>query len=50
MVLLNLGCGYKTSDLPGVVNIDWSPYVRLAKNPVLRLADRLTSRLSTVIH
>lgn len=34
-VLLNLGCGYKTSDLPGVVNIDWSPYVRLARSKVL---------------
>jgi SAM-dependent methyltransferase len=37
-VFLNLGCGYKTSDLPGVVNIDWSPYVRLAKSRVLTFA------------
>ena len=37
MRLLNLGCGTKTSDCPGVVNIDWSLYLRIRQNPVLRL-------------
>jgi predicted SAM-dependent methyltransferase len=36
MRILNLGCGYKTSDAPEVVNIDWGIYQRLARNPVLR--------------
>lgn len=36
MKLLNLGCGTKTSDKEGVINIDWSIYLRLKKNPVLR--------------
>lgn len=34
--LLNLGCGTKTSDLPGVVNIDWSVYLRIRRNWLLR--------------
>lgn len=34
-MLLNLGCGEKTSDLEGVVNIDWSAMLRLRAHPVL---------------
>lgn len=34
--ILNLGCGYKTSDDPSVVNIDWGIYQRLAKSRVAR--------------
>jgi len=30
--LLNLGCGSKTSDAPGVINIDWSPTLRIRQN------------------
>ena len=33
--LLNLGCGGKTSDKPGVINIDWSIYLRVKRNKVL---------------
>jgi predicted SAM-dependent methyltransferase len=36
MRLLNLGCGTKTSDRDGVVNIDWSVMLRLRKNPLPR--------------
>jgi len=32
--ILNLGCGVKTSAL--ALNIDWSIYLRIAKNPLLR--------------
>lgn len=35
MIILNLGCGTKTSD--ACVNIDWSPYLRLKRNAVLRV-------------
>lgn len=35
-VLLNLGCGAKTSDRPGVVNMDWSVLLRLRHDPLLR--------------
>ncbi len=34
MKVLNLGCGIKTSDKPNVVNIDWSPYLRVSKSRV----------------
>lgn len=34
MLILNLGCGSKTAD--GCVNIDWSPYLRIKKNVLLR--------------
>ena len=34
--LLNLGCGVKTSDADGVVNIDWGTYARIGRSPVLR--------------
>jgi len=34
--LLNLGCGFKTSGNPAVINIDWSLYLRLAKLPLPR--------------
>ena len=35
MKILNLGCGTKTSDKEGIVNIDWSIYLRLKKNKIL---------------
>ena len=35
MKILNLGCGTKTSNKPGVVNIDWSIFLRLKKNRIL---------------
>lgn len=48
MKMLNLGCGTKTSNKPGVINIDWSIYLRLKKmrlfTPILPLlvkGDRL---------
>lgn len=34
--ILNLGCGIRPSDSPRVVNIDWSPTLRIAKSPMLR--------------
>jgi predicted SAM-dependent methyltransferase len=34
--LLNLGCGYKTTDAEGVVNIDFGVFLRIATAPVLR--------------
>lgn len=37
MLFLNLGCGWKTSDRPGVVNIDWSITLRIRTNPIFRL-------------
>ena len=40
MKLLNLGCGARTSARPEVINIDWSPYLWLKRNPVLRLLAR----------
>ncbi len=36
MKILNLGCGVKTSSSPDVINIDWSIYLRLRRNPLLR--------------
>ncbi len=36
MKIINLGCGTKTSNDPRVVNIDWSLYLRLRRNRVLR--------------
>lgn len=36
MRLLNLGCGEKTSDVDGVVNIDWSAMLRLRRHPLRR--------------
>ena len=36
MKILNLGCGTKTSNKHGVINIDWSIYLRLKKMKVLR--------------
>lgn len=35
-LLLNLGCGTKTSNLAGVVNLDWSVYLRIRQNWLLR--------------
>ncbi|MGH9890452.1 MAG: class I SAM-dependent methyltransferase [bacterium] len=34
--ILNLGCGVKTSSADGVVNVDWSIYLRLRRNPLMR--------------
>jgi len=36
MKILNLGCGTRTSAHPDVINVDWSIYLRLKKNAVLR--------------
>jgi SAM-dependent methyltransferase len=36
MRILNLGCGTKVSLSPDVVNIDWSVYLRVKKNRLLR--------------
>lgn len=36
MKILNLGCGTSACAHPDVVNIDWSVYLRLRKNPLLR--------------
>ncbi len=36
MRILNLGCGTTASPDPAVLNIDWSPYLRLRKNRILR--------------
>jgi ubiquinone/menaquinone biosynthesis C-methylase UbiE len=36
MKILNLGCGTSASSHPDVVNIDWSLYLRLRRNPLLR--------------
>jgi SAM-dependent methyltransferase len=36
MRILNLGCGTKLSSSPDVTNIDWSPYLLLKQNAVLR--------------
>jgi SAM-dependent methyltransferase len=46
MRILNLGSGTKASDHPDVINIDWSIYLRLRRNPALRrLAPWLLSGL-----
>ncbi|MEO1054473.1 MAG: methyltransferase domain-containing protein, partial [Bacteroidota bacterium] len=44
MRILNLGCGTKTSDKEGVVNIDWSIYLRLKKSKLLKLFAPLVLR------
>jgi SAM-dependent methyltransferase len=36
MKILNLGCGTKTSSSSEVVNMDWSIYLRVKRNPVVR--------------
>ena len=36
MLILNLGCGTKTSNNPDVINIDWSIYLRVRKSALLR--------------
>ena len=36
MILLNLGCGTRTCSDPRVINMDWSIYLRLRQNPLLR--------------
>jgi SAM-dependent methyltransferase len=35
-LILNLGSGVKVSSDPDVVNVDWSPYLRIARSRVLR--------------
>jgi SAM-dependent methyltransferase len=35
-LILNLGCGTKVSNDPDVVNVDWSPYLRISQNPIAR--------------
>lgn len=37
MIILNVGCGAKVSNRPGVINIDWSVLLRLRVNRFLRL-------------
>lgn len=44
MRILNLGCGTKTSAHPEVTNIDWSIYLRLRRNPLLKAAVPLLVR------
>ena len=52
--LLNLGSGIRVSTAPSAVNIDWSPYLRIAGKPVLRrvapllLGKKRRERLATV--
>ena len=36
MKILNIGCGSKTSAIQDVINIDWSMYLRLKRNRILR--------------
>ncbi len=36
MRIVNLGCGTRASAHPDVVNVDWSIYLRLRRNPLLR--------------
>ncbi len=36
MKILNLGCGTKVSAIPDVINIDWSIYLRIRSNRLLR--------------
>lgn len=43
--LLNLGSGLRSTRDPSAVNIDWSPYLRISKNPILkRLAPLVLDR------
>ena len=49
MIVLNLGCGSKTSSESEVVNVDWSIALRIRRNPLMRIfapvflrGDRLT--------
>jgi len=38
MLILNLGCGTRTSSHPSVVNVDWSLNIRIKNSRLLRLA------------
>jgi len=44
MDILNLGCGTKVSSSPDVINLDWSVYLRLKRNRVLRIVTPLFIR------
>jgi len=44
MILLNLGCGGRTSPLEEVINIDWSPYLRIRKSRLATSVARLFLR------
>jgi SAM-dependent methyltransferase len=44
MKILNLGCGTKISLSPEVINVDWSIYLQMRKNPILRTAAPLLLR------
>src|SRR4051812_3427782 len=35
MKILNIGCGVKASSNTNVINIDWSIYLRIKRNPLL---------------
>lgn len=41
MKILNLGCGTKTTSDPRVVNVDWSIYLRVKRNRILRMVGPL---------
>jgi len=38
MLILNLGCGMRTSQHPDVVNVDWSLNIRIKKSRLMRIA------------
>jgi predicted SAM-dependent methyltransferase len=38
MLILNLGCGTRTSPHPDVVNVDWTLNIRIKKSRLLRMA------------
>jgi SAM-dependent methyltransferase len=40
-LILNLGCGTKASPSERVINIDWSIYLRVRKNPFLRAVSHI---------
>lgn len=44
MIILNLGCGTKTSPQKNVINIDWSIYLRIKSNPILRIFAKMILR------
>lgn len=44
MIILNLGCGSKTSSATEVVNIGWSTALRIRKNPFMRFLASVVQR------